>query len=479
MKIDAHLTRSAEDVASSVKKESTGPGEARSSLATRFHACVLGLMTLTWLGAIALLWAWRAAGLWQLAITIVVSYLLVWSLVYIVSRKPHSELRIQFLLTTASFGLIVIVGEVTAWSGLIDYRVAFHTPNLEPWGRPTVRLDPELLHITLPHTRVPLSGPALGDIAISQCLPQTTNARRDYEIVYDRNGFRNTRDRDVVDIAVIGDSFLEVGRDSELLPALLERFLRVPVANLGQSLYGPQQELVVLRRYAVLLRPKVVVWAFFEDNDLKDVHRYNKSRQQWAAISRRLQSPWVRSFTWNAFLAVHRLGDRCEPTRQSIKRSGLLPTAGGEARMYFGSPARPLSRRDLDALEQVRLVFQEAHELSRVHRFSLMVLFIPGKFRVYHDLIRCEPESECADWVIHDLPQRLGRMLTEVSPATGYLDLTPWLAAEARKGVLVYPLDDTHWSLEGTQVAAAAVSESLARIIAPAAAASTQGLATP
>lgn len=446
-------------------------------LTHRWHVCVLGVVTVTWLVAIALLWVWRTPGFWQLAITIVTSYLLAWSLVFIVSRTARFELGIRFLLTTASLGLIVMACEATALSGLVDYRVVFNTPMLEPWSRPIVRLDPELLHITLSHTRLRIPESAPGSIAIGHCLPPRTNTRREHEIVYDQNGFRNTRDLDVVDIAVIGDSFLEAGKDSELLPALLERLHRVPVANLGQSWYGPQQELAVLRRFAVPLRPKVVVWAFFEDNDLKDVHRYNKSRQQWAAISPRLQSPWMRSFTWNAFLAVHRLGERCEP--MPIGRSGLLRTAGGEARMYFGSPARPLSRRDMDALEQVRLVFQEAHELSRAHRFNLMVLFIPGKFRVYHDLIRCEPDSECADWVINDLPERFSRMLTGVSPAIGYLDLTPLLAAEARKGVLVYPLDDTHWSPEGTRVVAAAASESLAGFIAPGAPATPAGSVIP
>jgi hypothetical protein len=213
----------------------------------------------------------------------------------------------------------------------------------------------------------------------------------------------------------------------------------------------------------VPLRPKTVVWAFFEDNDLKDVYRYNRNRQQWAEILRAHQSLWERSFTRNAAMVVLRLVGRCDP--MPIGHSGLLQTAGGETRMHFwGHSPGPLSRRDLDALEQVRLVFQEAHELSRAHHFHLLVLFVPGKFRVYHDLIQCEPDSECQDWVINDLPERFGRMLTEVSPAIGYLDLTTTLAAEARKGVLVYPVDDTHWSSEGVRVAATAIRETLARI---------------
>jgi hypothetical protein len=425
-----------------------------------------GLISLIWLAVIALLWSSPGSGPQQLAVTIVVSYLLAWSLVFIVSRTGRSELRVRFLLTTASLGIVVATCEVAALIGLIDYRRVFQTTSFQPLSHPTNRLDPELLHITRGHTRVRLREQTPGDIVVTRCLGWTTTSGPEYEIIYDRNGFRNTRDRDDVDIAVIGDSFLEVGKDSELLPAFLERLLQVPVANLGQSHYGPQQELAVLRRFAVPLRPKAVVWAFFEDNDLKDVHRYNRNRQKWAEILRAHQSLWMRSFTRNALLAMQKLVVRCDP--MPIGRSGRLQTAGGETRMHFwGHSPQPLSRRDLDALEQVRLVFQEAYALSREHRFHLLVLFVPGKFRVYHGLIRCEPDSECQDWVINDLPERLGRMLTEVSPAIGYLDLTTTLTAEARKGVLVYPLDDTHWSPEGTRVAATAVSETLARTGVP------------
>jgi hypothetical protein len=431
-------------------------------------------VTLAWLAGIVLLWVEWPAGIQQLGTSAVVSYLLAWSLVFfIVFRKSLFPLAVRFLLLSGSLGLVVIACEVSAWSGLVDYRRVFHTYSREPWARPQVRLDPELLHITRPYTRYRLSGPAAGNITIERCLPVTTTVRQSYEIVYDRNGFRNTQDRDAADIAVIGDSFLEAGRDAVLLPTLLERRLQVPVVNLGQSWYGPQQELIVLKRYAVPLRPKAVVWAFFEGNDLQDVHRYNKSRERWEAITRQLQAPWMRSFTVNALLAVHRLGTPCQPSPDALGHSGLVRTAGGEVRMYFEKPARSLSTRDLDALEQVRVIFREAYELSRLHRFQLAVLFIPTKFRVYSGLVRCESDSECADWITNDLPQRLGRMLTELSPAIRYVDLTPGLAAEARKGVLVYPPDDSHWSPQGHQVAAVAVSEALSQIFA-----STAGPAT-
>jgi hypothetical protein len=84
-----------------------------------------GLISLIWLAVIALLWASRGSGPQQLAVTIVASYLLAWSLVFIVSRTGRSELRVRFLLVTASLGLVVAICEVAALIGLIDYRRVF------------------------------------------------------------------------------------------------------------------------------------------------------------------------------------------------------------------------------------------------------------------------------------------------------------------------------------------------------------------
>jgi hypothetical protein len=99
-------------------------------------------------------------------------------------------------------------------------------------------------------------------------------------------------------------------------------------------------------------------------------------------------------------------------------------------------------------------VFSEAHNLTRSIGAELLVLFVPSKFRVYHDIIELPETSDLGRWRTNDLPDRLGQLLREVSPEIGYVDLTPVLEAEARDGRMVYFPDDTHWSPQGHRTVA-------------------------
>jgi len=81
-------------------------------------------------------------------------------------------------------------------------------------------------------------------------------------------------------------------------------------------------------------------------------------------------------------------------------------------------------------------------------------MFVPTSFRVYHDLIVCRDCGEGVD----DLPGRIERSLSGVSPRIAYLDLTTSLREAARRGELVYRPDDTHWTAAGHRVAAEALS---------------------
>lgn len=93
----------------------------------------------------------------------------------------------------------------------------------------------------------------------------------------DEYGFRNPPGlHDQADVIVLGDSFahgecVPVGDSSvEVL-----RKSGHDVVSLGVTGVGPLVELAVLREYGLRLQPKVVVWYFFEENDLEDL------REEW------------------------------------------------------------------------------------------------------------------------------------------------------------------------------------------------------
>lgn len=93
----------------------------------------------------------------------------------------------------------------------------------------------------------------------------------------DRHGFRNPEDGWVaatVDIAAIGDSFVEgdcVGPDDNMI-AWVKRS-HPNTLNLGVGGTGPLEHLAILKEYARPFRPKIVIWVFYEGNDLIDLER--------------------------------------------------------------------------------------------------------------------------------------------------------------------------------------------------------------
>jgi hypothetical protein len=191
--------------------------------------------------------------------------------------------------------------ELPAAVGLVDYGQVLWPldsvlhARIKPWENPRNQLDEELLWIRRPHQH--FSGEVAGDLVHRLGIP--TERRYRVDVRYDSRGFRNPLEIDAASVVVIGDSFVEAGLVEE--PALVSTRLAarfgVTVANLGQGGYGPQQELVVLRRYGVRLRPKVVLWFFFEGNDLLDVKRYERSLQDRNLIVAAWRSFRTRSFT--------------------------------------------------------------------------------------------------------------------------------------------------------------------------------------
>ena len=396
----------------------------------------------------------------SLALGLVGGYVLVWLAYFLISRQPKDELRKQLVLTTGS--LIVVIGafEVLAATKLVDYRRVFSIATLEEWENPIYRPDDELLWIHPPHLRL-VGQYTRGNVGERLCLPP--HAPEPFDLRYDQFGFRNEQDLQAAEVAVIGDSYVEApyAPNSSLLTSVLSRLMAGPVANLGMSGYGPDQELAVLRQYAISLQAKKVVWVFFEGNDLENVWRNRELRATWPEPAVQGHSFAQRSFTKNALTAIRNVLAGCQPMPGYDKRYGIVKDGDRSVRLYFGEEPTRSMPRNLAALEESRAVFAEAHRLVQSHRSQLIVAFAPIAYRVYHDIASFDASSEIRFWTLNDLPQRLEAMLHGISPDINYLDLTPALASAARAGRLVYLPDDTHWTAEGHQVVAESIHQAL------------------
>lgn len=97
----------------------------------------------------------------------------------------------------------------------------------------------------------------------------------------DRHGFNNPDkiwDSDRLEIAVLGDSFAHgycVPAAKSFVALIRQRY--PATLNLGIAGDGPLLMLATLKEYVPLFKPKVVLWFYFEGNDLTDLQSERKS----------------------------------------------------------------------------------------------------------------------------------------------------------------------------------------------------------
>ena len=364
----------------------------------------------------------------------------------------------RILLAGASAALVLFCIELPALLAVLDYRTLIGPYHM--WWAPNVK-DPELLAIHRPgaHQQGEARG---GDAASSYDIPAADLTSFRWNVTYDRNGFRNPQDFRQADIVVIGDSFVEglTVSDAELMTSQLAQLAGKSTANLGQSTYGPLQEQIVFRRYGLPLEPRVVVWMFFEGNDLDDVIAYRHEMEHPASF---VHAFWARSFTRSAYLELKRVVH--PPVRPpGIRRAGIFQAANGKpVTAYFMYRSKPLSAQQLQALGGTVATMASVEKLCAAHQTQLLFVFVPAKFRVLHDFCRFPSESEARNWTPNDMPEQLQRGLQTAAPAVEFLDLTPYLVAATERGELPYYPDDEHWSPAGHKIAAQAIGEYLSR----------------
>jgi len=374
--------------------------------------------------------------------------------------KSHKVHRVLLVFVSLAFVLVCL--EFPALIGILDYRSIFGLGRLSSY--PTDVRDPELLHIHPPHSHY--SGARLGGLAtLAYQIPQSDMTPYQWDTRYDENGFRNERDLKSADIVVIGDSFVEdmTVPQAQLTTSLLARLQGKMVANLGQVGYGPQQELIVLKRYGLPLRPSTVVWMFYEGNDLQDVLDYDHSIRNpptfWSAF-------FERSFTRNAVGQMKRLLLKPPAKPSGLAHSGIFQASDGKKlNLYFYRLSGPLTKEDVGALDETTGIIAEAFKLCVAQGSRLLVVFVPDGFRVFRQFCQFPEESQCRKWVPNDLPDRLRSAVGSVSGEIGYLDLTPNLVNALKKGAVSYRADDPHWSADGHRIAAEAINDYLSSTV--------------
>lgn len=422
-----------------------------------------------WWGLLAYLLFWAFPGgdaMPEQAISLLaIAYLAAWAPFFIVSRRSPAGRFARFAACSTSIAVGLALIELPAALNFIDYRGVLHTPTA-PWLRPGNAADDDLLFIREPNQRLRLMFRGADLDGLSGAASARIYQR---DAMLDGDGFRNPPGLTKARVAIVGDSFIEGLQvdDSELVSARLAELLDAPVANLGRTGYGPQQELEVIRRYGLKRQPQTIVWAFYEGNDLQDVRSYEDQRRR--VIKSRADSASrhraARSFARNAALWMLRAWNAPPATPARLRAGTFIDQAGAEIDVYFscgvheGDPDEALGRAESDETKRFQEILSQAQAICQERGIDLIVAFVPSKFRVLRDFCRFDADSPCPDWPLDELPEAVERAARAASPEIGYLDLTPALRSRAKAGALPYLVDDTHWSPEGHQAAAAALAE--------------------
>jgi hypothetical protein len=426
-------------------------------MSSRLRLLRLGAAAIA-LAFVVVVWRMGVTGQRHLLVSALATYGLLWLAAALALAARAEVLAERFVLTSAGlavgWGLLEGAGRV----GLVDYR-SLLVPPTTAWERPENVYHPEMRFVRRPH--LVAAGESLGNLADSWRLD---TAPYPYEVRYDARGFRNAEDMSSAELVVLGDSYIEspLVPDRDILTSVLARIGEVSVANVAVAGWGPGEELGALKSIVPGLRPRVVVWAFFEGNDPENLASY-------VSWTERGRPPPRTPDRWSLARSVAtRVVEGGRPTNPlAASSSGVFRTGDGrEVLMYFSRPPRT----DLDEgwfFERLRPVLQVADSTVQDLNARLVFVFVPLKFRVYHDLAAIPRGSPVREWRVGNLPDQMRSWLASVAPGITFLDATVPLRAAARAGELVYLLDDTHWSAAGHRV----VAEALAPLI--------EGLETP
>jgi hypothetical protein len=366
--------------------------------------------------------------------------------------------------TTLLIAVLLLICEIPALVAAVDYA--------EVWGRvtgdwdgpsTTYAHDWDVGFLHPPHSR--WSGQPRSDMAVYWNLP--VRRAEPMEFTTDKRGFRNLRDRDVADLVLLGDSYIEGAyvSDHETCAEVLEERSGLRVSNLGMAGFGTMQELEVLKRYAVPMNPRLVAWFFFEGNDLyndadfagtlpllRERRPYTTARWSWSWKEFR-----GRSFTRTAYRAVRRVLHPLAPN--SVDTCGTFVDAHGvsHSMYYYSYGSLHYEDYERECFERTKAALREGQAVCKENGIALVLFYIPMKFRVYGDLCTYPSGSPCSEWEPWDLV-RFFREFCEME-SIPFVDLTPLMRQRAVAGELLYAPEDSHWSVAGQAFVAECIRE--------------------
>ena len=317
---------------------------------------------------------------------------------------------------------------------------------------------------------------------------------------YTKDGFRTNSSVAPFQVAVVGDSFVEIGEsDRATLSEQLKDRTGLSVINLGLGWYGPYQYLEIIKRYTPILKPQIVVVALYAGNDILDIEEYEKwqltgqyyrfgdqnrniiyryyaaMRDVYSATRRDVSNFTRRLSSLHRFLVATRQrlsaidSDEKKPPLSAERNDafGFVKVGSKELPMVFYSWNSPqtsgelLQARPWQSLERIMMTVKSYELQSNVR---VIWLLIPTKEQVYGRQTRLSDEFKARLAQQLNFEDNFSDAFHKIADRLEleYLDLLPAFRQLAPNCILYYPTD-THWNIYGRRVAANMLSTMLAK----------------
>jgi hypothetical protein len=374
--------------------------------------------------------------------------------------------RLALVFGGLAFGVLLIVLIVRLFPQILPFSLQDPLDRRTPNATLDVQiteLDGDLYH----------SSP--GDVR----PPEDPQLLAEFTANWDEDGFRFPAvQANHYPIIALGDSYTEGWLVEYPWPDILARELDTPVRNLGFLGWSIQQEAEIMRQYGQD-DPEWVLLAYFEGNDLSEIHQTYHYKEEKGDLLGMLDR--LRTEMFHPQITLSEDGTYKYPLTLSI---GDESYEQGFHDYYFG---RTYATRDEFEKSRNVAIFREG--LGEIVDYSddacVALIFLPTKAHLYMPYVDPEVREQLLEsakpiardeegWLV-DQPgggdyeswaatvDNQRQVIQTIAQELGihFIDLTPEFEAAVAGGAMLYYTYDSHWNQAGHDLAGRLVAEYL------------------
>lgn len=281
--------------------------------------------------------------------------------------------------------------------------------------------------------------------------------------------------RATIDVVMIGDSmtYCTLVDPKDTFTAQIEEQTGLMTYNLGVGGIGPYEELVLLRKFGLSLKPRIVVLNIYEGNDVRDILRYLNFVLH--GVDRTSRKRLGGAFAVSYALAYLKSGIEVafkrfvKPEKINFRYSVEIEGVRTPMNVTNNDTDEVKHARQFESGETSLDLFAEPLEafviLAAKQNFIPVVTLMPSVYTSYIESVRFEDEAVGRDVAAFSRAQRA--WLAENAERIGYrfIDVFPTFVEQVKSRPLAFFPANIHFTREGHAIVAAALGPELKKLL--------------